>query len=133
LPIYKLQTDKNVSQIKPASFANERELQRLFEAKKTSIDPRLAQAQTEFYVTQLEQRQSFRPFGFMTNGYDIYFYDVGFQNKREVRGFFSRLDLETHLHIRRVAKAFDDGKRRALLTMATGTVEPGRSWKGDQQ
>ena len=40
------------------------------EAKRTSIDPRLAQAQTLFYVTQLEKRQSFRPFAFMTNGQD---------------------------------------------------------------
>ncbi|MBC8504713.1 MAG: DEAD/DEAH box helicase family protein [Anaerolineales bacterium] len=117
------------------------------EAKKTSIDPRLAQAQTEFYVTQLEQRQSFRPFGFMSNGNDIYFYDVGYHNKRQVHGFFSRQDLENLLHIRknripltevdinreitdrtyqmeairRVAEVFEAGKRRALLTMATGT------------
>jgi predicted transport protein len=32
LPLYKLQTEKSVSQIKPASFANEKELHRLFEA-----------------------------------------------------------------------------------------------------
>ena len=31
MPLYTLQTDKTVSQIKPASFANERELQQLFE------------------------------------------------------------------------------------------------------
>ena len=31
MPLYQLQSDKPVSQIKPASFANERELQRLFE------------------------------------------------------------------------------------------------------
>ena len=42
------------------------------EAKRTSVDPRLAQAQTLFYVAQLERRQSFRPFAFMTNGQDIY-------------------------------------------------------------
>ncbi len=117
------------------------------EAKKTSTDPRLAQAQTEFYITELEKRQSFRPFGFMTNGHEIFFWDVGHQNKREVQGFFSRQDLETLLHIRRnkihlnqveinrqitdrayqveairrVGEAFEAGKRRVLLTMATGT------------
>jgi RecB family endonuclease NucS len=32
LPLYKCQPNKSVSQIKPASFASERELQRLFEA-----------------------------------------------------------------------------------------------------
>ena len=50
------------------------------EAKKTSIDPRLAQAQAEFYVSQIEQRQSFRPFAFMSNGRDIYFLDAGQAN-----------------------------------------------------
>jgi type I restriction enzyme R subunit len=123
------------------------EILAVVEAKKTSIDARLAKAQTEFYVSQLENQQSFRPFGFMANGYDIYFYDVGYQNKREIQGFFSRLDLETLLYIRqnklplseveinrtitdrlyqmeaisRVATEFDSGKRRVLLTMATGT------------
>jgi type I restriction enzyme R subunit len=119
------------------------------EAKKTSVDPRLAQAQTQFYVEQIEQRssQSFRPFGFMTNGYEIYFWDVGRQNKREVQGFFTRRELDDLLYvrqnqipltemeinreitgrayqieaIRRVCEVFEAGKRRALLTMATGT------------
>jgi type I restriction enzyme R subunit len=76
------------------------EILAVVEAKKTSVDPRLAAAQIEFYVTQIEKRQSFRPFEFMTNGQEIYFYDVGYQNKREVQGFFSKLDLETQLHIR---------------------------------
>src|SRR5688572_26849779 len=44
------------------------EILAVVEAKRTSVDPRIAQAQTEFYVEQLEQRQSFRPFAFMTNG-----------------------------------------------------------------
>lgn len=117
------------------------------EAKRTSVDPRLAEAQTQFYVTQLEQRQSFRPFAFMTNGQDIYFWDVGRANKRLVQGFFSPDDLENLLYlrenqtplsaapaspdiinrgyqleaVRRVAEAFEQGKRKALLVMATGT------------
>lgn len=117
------------------------------EAKKTSIDPRLAQTQAEFYVSEIEQRQSFRPFAFMTNGRQIYFLDAGQANKREVLGFFSLDDLENLLYlrrnkkplasvpintditnrayqqeaIRRVCEAFEQGKRRALLVMATGT------------
>ncbi|WP_220593631.1 DEAD/DEAH box helicase family protein [Oscillochloris sp. ZM17-4] len=117
------------------------------EAKKTSVDPRLAQAQAEFYVDQIAQRQSFRPFAFMTNGEVIYFLDAGMAHKREVFGFFSPADLENllflrqsgkplapmtiatriadrpyqHEAIRRVCEAFDAGKRKALLTMATGT------------
>jgi len=117
------------------------------EAKRTSVDPRLAQAQAEFYVHEIEKRQSFRPFAFMTNGADIYFLDAGAANKRLVAGFFSPGDLENlhyirqhkaplttaainnhiadrpyqHEAIRRVSEAFDAGKRKALLIMATGT------------
>lgn len=121
----------------------------IVEAKRTSVDPRLAQAQTQFYIEQIEKlpNQDFRPFGFMANGRDIYFWDVGRENKREIHGFFSRLDLETLLYIRqnkkplteaiikpeitdrvyqqeairRACEAFEGGKRKALLTMATGT------------
>lgn len=119
------------------------------EAKRTSIDTRLAQAQTRFYVEQLEKlpTQNFRPFAFMSNGLDIYFWDVGRENKRQIFGFFSRQDLETQLYIRqnekpltettikqeitdrtyqqeairRVSEAFEKGKRKTLLAMATGT------------
>jgi len=117
------------------------------EAKRTSIDPRLAEAQTEFYVSEIEKHQSFRPFGFMTNGHDIYFWDVGTANKRLAHGFFSPADLKNLLFIRqqqtplaeapinldisdrpyqqeairRVCEAFEEGKRKALLVMATGT------------
>lgn len=125
------------------------EILAVVEAKRTSVDPRLAQAQTQFYVEQIEKlpKQDFRPFGFMTNGRDIYYWDVGRENKREVHGFFSRQDLETLLYIRqnktpltqatikpeitdrvyqqeairRVCEAFEQGKRKALITMATGT------------
>ena len=120
----------------------------IVEAKRTSIDPRLAQTQAEFYVTQLAKRQSFRPFAFMTNGNDFYFLDAGQANKRLVSGFFSAGDLENLLFIRqnqlplsqasintsitdrlyqqeairRVCEAFEQKKkRRALLVMATGT------------
>jgi type I restriction enzyme, R subunit len=118
------------------------------EAKRTSVDPRLAQAQTEFYVTEIAKRQSFPPFAFMTNGREIYFWDVGQANKRLVHGFFTPADLESQLYarqhkkslletpinqaitdrlyqqeaIRRVAQAFEvDKKRMALIVMATGT------------
>lgn len=125
------------------------EIVAVVEAKRTSIDPRLAaQAQVEFYVTEIEKQQSFRPFAFMTNGRQIHFWDVGQANPREVQGFFSPADLENRLYlrqnkrpltqatlnpaitdrayqlqaIRRTAEAFEQqGKRKALLVMATGT------------
>ena len=117
------------------------------EAKRTSVDPRIAQTQTEFYMAEIAKRQSFKPFGFMTNGYEIYFLDPQHPAKRTVRGFFNRADLENRLFlqqhrqplgsipinkgivdrsyqheaIRRIGEAFDKNKRRALLVMATGT------------
>lgn len=117
------------------------------EAKRSSFDPRLAQAQTEFYVKETEKRQGWCPFAFMTNGYETYFLDVGTTNKRLVAGFFSLDDLEnllflrnnktplTKAHIstyiagrpyqqeaiRRLCETFEQGRRRALLVMATGT------------
>ncbi len=130
-----------------ALYRPNREIIAVVEAKRTSVDPRLAQAQAEFYVNEIEKRQSFRPFAFMTNGRSIYFLDAGGVNKREVAGFFSPEDLERLLYlrqnrlplgaipinvaitnrayqqeaIRRVCEAFEQGKRRALLVMATGT------------
>ena len=118
------------------------------EAKRTGFDPRLAEVQTEFYVTEIEKRQSFRPFAFMTNGHEIHFWDVGHAPKRQVQGFFSQADLRRLLDIRqqripltalqpkpeiidrayqieavrRIGEAFEQRKkRRALLVMATGT------------
>ncbi len=117
------------------------------EAKKTAVDVRLAEAQLTHYVTEIEKRQSFRPFGFLANGREIYFVDVGHAPRREVLGFFTREDLENLLYIRqnaqplasvainnaivdrsyqheairRVGEAFEKGKRKALIVMATGT------------
>jgi type I restriction enzyme R subunit len=117
------------------------------EAKRTAVDVRLAEAQLTYYVTEIEKHQSFRPFGFLANGYEIYFVDVGLPAKREVFGFFTRADLENllsirqnakplssieinneiversyqHEAIRRVGEAFANGKRKSLILMATGT------------
>ncbi|MDE3091648.1 MAG: DEAD/DEAH box helicase family protein, partial [Chloroflexota bacterium] len=117
------------------------------EAKRMMHDPRLAQQQAEHYVTEITKHQSFAPFAFLANGVDVYFLDVGVAAKRLVSGFFSPDDLERllfirqnktpladapinntitdrayqHEAIRRISEAFDAGKRRALLVMATGT------------
>ena len=60
------------------------------EAKKTMVDVRLAEAQLDYCVREIQKHQSFRPFGFLANGYDIYFVEVGFSAKRLVNGFFTR-------------------------------------------
>jgi type I restriction enzyme, R subunit len=149
---YELATPKGVSDY--ALYRPNGEIIAVVEAKRTSTDPRLAQAQAEFYVSEIAKRQSCAPFAFMTNGESIYFLEdlTGFPNlsgltKREVQGFFSPDDLENQLFlrehrlpfaavpinmqitdrayqqeaIRRVCEAFDRGKRRGLIVMATGT------------
>ncbi len=123
------------------------EILAVVEAKRQTHDPRLAQQQSEHYVTEIAKRQSFRPYAFLTNGTDVYFWDSEHAAKRLVAGFFSPDDLERLLHIRlnktplrqapinctitdrayqheairRLSEAFDAGKRKALLVMATGT------------
>ncbi len=123
------------------------EILAVVEAKKTAVDVKLAEAQLTHYVTEIEKHQSFRPFGFLANGREIHFVDVGYAPRREVAGFFTREDLENLLYlrqnaqplgsvninpdivdrsyqheaIRRVCETLEQGKRRALIVMATGT------------
>jgi type I site-specific restriction endonuclease len=76
------------------------------EAKKSTFEPRLAQQQLEHYLIEIAKHQSFRPFGFLTNGLDIHFWDVG-SPPRQVRGFFSRPDLEGLLFARQHGQALE--------------------------
>ena len=119
----------------------------IVEAKRQSRDPRVAEQQVRHYVTEIAKHQNFQPFAFLTNGRETYFWDVDFETKRQVAGFFSLKDLENLLYlrqnkiplqtlavnlaiagrsyqqeaIRRVCERFDQGFRRSLLVMATGT------------
>lgn len=112
------------------------------EAKRQSRDPRVAEQQVRHYVTEIAKHQSFQPFSFLTNGRETYFWDVDFETKRQVAGFFSLKDLENLLYlrqnkiplqtlavnlaiagrsyqqeaIRRVCERFDEGFRRSLLS-----------------
>jgi type I restriction enzyme R subunit len=117
------------------------------EAKRCSRNPREADEQLRHYVTEIAKRQPYAPFGFMANGREVWFWEVGQANPRLVAGFFTPGDLERlkflrqncfplestpinssivdrpyqHEAIRRVAEAFAANRRRALLVMATGT------------
>jgi type I restriction enzyme R subunit len=117
------------------------------EAKRCSRNAREADEQLRHYVTEIAKKQAFAPFGFMANGHDIWFWEVGLANPRLIAGFFAPTDLERlkflrqnrrpleatainsfivdrayqHEAIRRLAEAFAANKRRALLVMATGT------------
>jgi type I restriction enzyme R subunit len=72
------------------------------EAKKTSRDPREGQEQLRIYLDKVAARkgQTFVPFGFMTNGKDVLYWDSGAENPRLVAGFFTRDDLKRLLFIR---------------------------------
>ncbi len=117
------------------------------EAKKASRSPREADAQLRYYVEYIGKKQDFTPFGFMSNGINTYFWEVGLAHPRLVAGFYSPDDLSRllfirqnqqalseslinssivnrpyqHEAVRRACEAFGEGKRRALLVMATGT------------
>jgi len=118
------------------------------EAKRTSRDPRVGKQQVLDYVTAIEKKQAFRPFAFMANGEDVFFWESERAAERHVAGFFSRDNLERILFlkqnrlpistvkinpsivdrsyqveaIRRISEAVEmKRKRKALLVMATGT------------
>ncbi len=118
------------------------------EAKRTSRDARVGKEQALEYVSEIQTKQSFRPFIFLANGDDVFFWDSEHAAERHVAGFFSRENLERLLHlqrnrkplstiqikdsivnrsyqteaIRRIAETFEiKKKRKALLVMATGT------------
>jgi hypothetical protein len=117
------------------------------EAKRCSRNAREADEQLRHYVTEIAKKQPFPSLGFMANGHDIWFWEVGLANPGLVAGFFAPADLERlkflrqnrrpleatpinssivdrsyqHEAIRRLAEAFAANRRRALLVMATGT------------
>jgi type I restriction enzyme, R subunit len=117
------------------------------EAKKQTRDPNVAREQARHYITEIAKKQSFQPFAFLANGLETYFWDQQNAAPRLVAGFFSLPDLERLLYlrqnatplsatlinpqiagriyqqeaIRRLCEAFTNGRRRALMVMATGT------------
>jgi type I restriction enzyme, R subunit len=124
------------------------EILAVIEAKRTRKDARVGKEQLYQYITKIEKKQSFRPFGFMTNGDDIQFWDSINYPERAVAGFFKKEDLERLLFVqqnrlplaeqkikpsivnrsyqieavRRISEHIEiRKKRKALMVMATGT------------
>jgi type I restriction enzyme R subunit len=119
----------------------------VIEAKRTVRNPREGEEQLRQYIKEIAAKQKVPPFGFMTNGLHHFFWEVGLAHPRPIAGFFTLDDLlrlqfirehktplkdtpinkriceraYQHEAIRRVAEAFEAGKRRTLLVMATGT------------
>jgi type I restriction enzyme, R subunit len=120
----------------------------LVEAKRTRKDPRAGQQQAKLYADCLEARYGQRPVIFYSNGYEHWIWDDGRYPPRQIGGFYKRDELELliqrragrkslaaeainrkiverpyqHRAIRSIARHFEeDGERKALLVMATGS------------
>lgn len=122
----------------------------IVEAKRTRKDARQGQQQAKLYADCLEQKYGQRPVIFYSNGYEHWIWDDTRYPPRQIGGFYKRDELELLIQrrtgrrklaetkintdiaghkrpyqqraIRAIAKHFEeDGERKALLVMATGS------------
>ena len=117
------------------------------EAKRTSADPKIGMHQARLYADCLEKQTGQRPIIFTTNGFNTFLWDDTSAPERTVSGIFSKEDLQKMVNrrhekrplrsieiddsitdryyqkeaIRAVCEHFENGGRKALLVMATGT------------
>ncbi len=123
----------------------------LLEAKRTSKSAQKGGQQARLYADCLQAEFGYRPLIFLSNGFDTFFIDDEAGPERQVSGVFSRDDLQRMINrrgakktltsvevdtaiagggtnryyqieaIKRACANFDEGHRRGLLVMATGT------------
>lgn len=119
----------------------------VIEAKRSSKDPNTGRKQAVLYADCLERKFGRRPVMFTSNGFETYFWDDKTSPQRKVSGFFTKDDLEKLINrrdtrkklnsipiddkitdryyqkeaIRAVCEHIEQGFRKALLVMATGT------------
>jgi len=119
----------------------------IIEAKKTSKDPITGQKQAEGYADDIKKQTGQEVFIFLTNGYEIWFWNRGYEGVRPLKGFYSRDDLETRQYqnvstkdfsdvpinpditnrdyqieaIRRILDGINRGRRNFLIVQATGS------------
>lgn len=117
------------------------------EAKKTNKDPNVGKQQAKDYADCLEREYGRRPFIFYTNGFECFFWDDLQATPRQVSMIFSQGDLQKLIDrrnlkkdlnsikinteitgrdyqlaaIKAVAHSAEQGIRKFLLVMATGT------------
>ncbi|MGO5097004.1 DEAD/DEAH box helicase family protein [Agathobaculum sp. LCP25S3_E8] len=117
------------------------------EAKRASKDPNSGRRQAALYADCLERKFGRRPMMFTTNGFETYFWDDQSGPQRKVSGVFSKDDLQKLMNrrterldlmsvsiddkitdryyqkeaIRAVCGQMEQGFRKHLLVMATGT------------
>jgi type I restriction enzyme R subunit len=119
----------------------------IVEAKRTSRDPVIGQQQAEMYADDIKRQTNQDLFVFLTNGYEIWFWNRPFESLRMIKGFYSREALERvrfqnlsrkPFHdvpisprivdrpyqieaVKRVLEGIEKGKRKFLIVHATGT------------
>lgn len=123
----------------------------IVEAKRTMYDPLKGEQQARLYADCMERELGYRPFVFLSNGFETYFMDDGSAPRRRCSGVFGRDDLQRLMnrrgHVARltdvavdraiagggtnryyqveaveaVCQNMQEGHRRSLLVMATGT------------
>ena len=119
----------------------------VIEAKRTSKDPNTGRKQAVLYADCLERKFGRRPVMFTTNGFETYYWDDLSSPQRRVSGLFSKSGLQKHINsreekkslseividdritdryyqkeaIRAVCDHIENGFRKNLLVMATGT------------
>ena len=118
----------------------------IVEAKRTSKDPHLGQKQAEMYADDIKRQTGKDVFIFLSNGYQIIFWDRERYSPRDVKGFYTQGDLERLRFqktqdatspvevdtaivdrakgiecVKRVVEHLQRGHRKGLIVMATGT------------
>lgn len=119
----------------------------IIEAKRTMHDPKKGLQQARLYAECLEAQYGYKPFIFLSNGFETYFCDDEEAPEHPCSGVFSRDDLQRLMNrrgctlplanmrlndtisgryyqieaIRAICSHFEEGHRRSLLVMATGT------------
>lgn len=58
-------------------------------------------------ATEIAKKQPYATFGFMANGREIWFWEIGEVNPRLIAGFFSRDDLQRLLYLRQHGRALE--------------------------
>lgn len=119
----------------------------IIEAKKTSKDPILGQKQAEDYADDIRRQTGKDVFIFLTNGYEIWFWNRPYESPRMVKGFhglkalmrlkyqndfkkdFSEAPIKKEIidrpyqieSVKRVLEGIEKGRRKFLIVQATGT------------
>ncbi|PKL62761.1 MAG: type I restriction endonuclease subunit R [Methanomicrobiales archaeon HGW-Methanomicrobiales-2] len=119
----------------------------IIEAKRTLKDPLIGQKQAEQYADDIKRQTGRDVFIFLSNGYEIWFWDRERYPLRLLKGFYAQKDLErlrfqiqkidparsieinTHIvdrsksieNVKRLLEHIRKGHRKGLIVMATGT------------